>query len=82
MFGDTTRNKNEKAIIFNKQTTTTVKCFIHISSGVALIKITAKPFHLQILQAYAATFESNEIELEEISEQLMPRLDRRRLKMW
>lgn len=57
---NTTRNKNGVAIILNNQTNTTVKGFILISNRVAVIKIKAKPFDLDIIQAYAPTSESND----------------------
>lgn len=67
---NTTRNKNGVAIILNSQTNMTVKGFIPISNRVALIKIKAKPFDLNIIQSYAPTSESNEQEIEEFYEQL------------
>lgn len=66
----TTRNKNGVAMILNNQTNATVKGFIPISDRVALIKIKAKPFDLNIIQSYAPTSESNEQEIENFYEQL------------
>jgi len=67
---ETTRNRNGVAIILNKQTNVAVRGFIPISSRVALIKIKAKPFDLNVIQAYAPTSESNDTEIEEFYEQL------------
>lgn len=67
---NTTRNKNGVAIILNDRTNLTVKGFIPVSNRVALIKIKAQPFDLNIIQSYAPTSESNEQEIEEFYEQL------------
>lgn len=67
---NTTRNKNGVAIILNDQTNMTVKGFIPISNRVALLKIKAQPFDLNIIQSYAPISESNEQEIEEFYEQL------------
>lgn len=69
--GDTTpRNRNGVAIILSKQTNKAVKGFISVSSRVALIKIRAKPFDLNVIQVYAPTAESSEQEIEEFYEEL------------
>ena len=65
---NTTRNKNGVAIIFSNHTNMTVKGFTPISNRVALIKIRAKPFDLNIIQSYAPTSESTEQEIEEFYE--------------
>ena len=69
--GDTTtRNKNGVAIIVNKEVKNSVLSFIGISDRVAILKINAKPFNMNIIQAYAPTSGSSEQEVEVFYEQL------------
>ncbi|XP_044755090.1 craniofacial development protein 2-like [Coccinella septempunctata] len=64
--GDTsTGNKNGVAIIVNREVERCVLGFIGISDRVAILKVNAKPFNMNIIQTYAPTSESSEQELYE-----------------
>ncbi|CAG9761000.1 unnamed protein product [Ceutorhynchus assimilis] len=63
-----TKNKNGVAIILEKPTNEAVIGFTPISSKVALIKMNAKPFDINVIQSYAPTSESSEQEIEEFYE--------------
>ena len=57
-------------ILLNRNVANSVIGFWPVSERIALVKLKAKPFNINITQVYAPTSESTEQELEEFHEEL------------